>query len=180
MDNTNKITVWFSTDGKLSISFNADDVKEANKLYPEAEALFRKMVALKNELGLVIVKSGGFPPKKEKEWTGNKCPKDGGRLYQATTATGKKMIKCENSKWNPLTKSASGCNYIEWINDEQKKFEKEVQTVVKEVGGVRMITQAQINLIEKLQGEGRISELVVAKDLTMEKAKELISSSINK
>lgn len=180
MDNTNKITVWFSTDGKLSISFNADDVKEANKLYPEAETLFKKMVALKNELGLVIPSRGGFPPKKEKEWTGNTCPKDKGRLYQATTATGKKMIKCENSKWNPLTKSASGCDYIEWVNDgqdSQKKFEGEVQAAAN---GEKMATPAQVNLIIKLQGEGRLSELVEVKKLTMAEASSLIKSSINK
>ena len=47
-------------------------------------------------------------------------------------------------------------------------------------GGVKMVTPAQINLITKLQGEGRISEMIVAKDLTLDKAKELISSSINK
>ncbi len=181
MDTNNKITVWFSTDGKLSVSFNAQDVKEANTLYEDTEKIFRKMVALKNELGLVIVR-GGFPPKKpaEKEWTGNKCPKDQGRLYSATTATGKKMIKCENSKWNPVTKSASGCDYIEWVNDSQKKFEDEVGAVAQSPTGVKMVTLAQINLIKKLQEEGRISELIVAKDLTLEKAKELIASSIKK
>ena len=183
MENNSKITCWFSTDGKLSVSFNAQDVKEADTLYKDAEALFRKMVALKNELGLVIASKGGFPPKKlaEKEWTGEKCPKDGGRLYKATTATGKKMIKCENSKWNAVTKQNIGCNFIEWIEDDlQKKFEQEVRTVVQEVDGVKMATLAQINLIKKLQGEGRISELIIAKDLTLDKAKELISSSINK
>lgn len=181
MENIKNIQVFLSTDGKLTISYGAENIKEADAQFNEATALFKKMNALMNELGLKPQR-GGFPPKKEveKSWTGVKCPKDQGRLYSATTATGKKMIKCENSKWNSLTKSASGCDYIEWINDSQRKFEDEVGAVAQPSTGAKMVTPAQINLITKLQGEGRISELIVAKDLTLDKAKELISSSINK
>ena len=184
MENIKNIQVFLSTDGKLTISYGAENIKEADAQFSEATALFKKMNALMNELGLKPQR-GGFPPKKEKEWTGVKCPKDQGRLYSATTSTGKKMIKCENSKWNSLTKSASGCDYIEWVNDNQTtsqaKFEKDMGAVAQpSTGGVKMVTPAQINLITKLQGEGRISEMIIAKDLTLDKAKELISSSINK
>ena len=37
--------------------------------------------------------SGGGFPKKEKEWTGEKCPKDGGRLYHIVTKTNAVGIK---------------------------------------------------------------------------------------
>lgn len=52
--------------------------------------------------------------KADKAWTGEQCPQDGGRLYKMITKTGKTMIKCENQKWDPKTKKASGCDYVEW------------------------------------------------------------------
>jgi hypothetical protein len=54
---------------------------------------------------------GGFP-KKEKDFTGETCPNDGGRLYKMTTKTGKTMVKCENSKYDFNTKTASGCDFV--------------------------------------------------------------------
>lgn len=57
---------------------------------------------------------GAGAVKKDKEWTGDKCPKDGGRLHHMVTKTGKDMLKCENSKYDFATKTSSGCDYIGW------------------------------------------------------------------
>ena len=57
------------------------------------------------------------PPyvKKEKDYiTDRVCPQDGGKLYKLLTKTGKTMIKCDNSKWDFTTKTASGCDFVEW------------------------------------------------------------------
>jgi ssDNA-binding Zn-finger/Zn-ribbon topoisomerase 1 len=45
-----------------------------------------------------------------------KCPKCGSPLVLSFTRFGKKMKKCSTSVWDPATKTASGCDYIEWIN----------------------------------------------------------------
>lgn len=45
-----------------------------------------------------------------------KCPKCGAPLVLAVTRFGKKMKKCSTSSWDKETRTASGCDYIEWIN----------------------------------------------------------------
>ena len=45
-----------------------------------------------------------------------KCPKCGSPLVLQITRFGKKMKKCSTSKWDSATKTASGCDFIEWIN----------------------------------------------------------------
>jgi hypothetical protein len=65
--------------------------------------------------------------KKEKEWTGDKCPQDGGRLYHIKTSTGKDMCKCENGKYDFKTKTASGCDFVAWglnLADAKKRQEE--------------------------------------------------------
>lgn len=47
---------------------------------------------------------------------GRLCTIDGGRLIKTTTKAGKKMIKCENNKWDALQKKSIGCTFIEWEN----------------------------------------------------------------
>lgn len=46
-----------------------------------------------------------------------KCPKCGEPLVLAVTRFGKKMKKCSTSGWDAATKSPTGCDYIEWINN---------------------------------------------------------------
>ena len=68
--------------------------------------------------------------KKEKVYVeGRTCPKCGSKLIEATTKTGKKMIKCETNTWNAVTKQAEGCDFIEWGSDTLKpkiEIKKEV------------------------------------------------------
>lgn len=48
-----------------------------------------------------------------------KCPKCGSPLVLNMTKFGKKMKKCSTNVWNPETKQAEGCDYVEWINNSQ-------------------------------------------------------------
>lgn len=45
-----------------------------------------------------------------------KCPKCGSPLVLAVTRFGKKMKKCSTGGWDKITRTATGCDYIEWIN----------------------------------------------------------------
>jgi len=45
-----------------------------------------------------------------------KCPKCGAPLVLAVSRFGKKMKKCSTGGWDSKTKTATGCDYIEWIN----------------------------------------------------------------
>ena len=44
------------------------------------------------------------------------CPKCGSKLVLYTSASGKKLKKCSTSKWDPQTRTASGCDYTMWMN----------------------------------------------------------------
>ncbi|NCN06871.1 MAG: hypothetical protein GW946_03450 [Candidatus Pacebacteria bacterium] len=45
-----------------------------------------------------------------------KCPKCNAPLVLQITRFGKKMKKCSTNTWDPTTKTASGCDFVEWIN----------------------------------------------------------------
>jgi len=45
-----------------------------------------------------------------------KCPKCGNPLVLQVTRFGKKMKKCSTGGWDKETKTATGCDYVEWIN----------------------------------------------------------------
>lgn len=53
-----------------------------------------------------------------------KCPKCGSPLVLQVTRFGKKMKKCSTNVWDPTTKSASGCDYVEWINGTTEKTDE--------------------------------------------------------
>lgn len=44
-----------------------------------------------------------------------KCPKCGSPLVMTMTRFNKKMKKCSTATWDPKTKTAGGCDFIEWI-----------------------------------------------------------------
>lgn len=45
-----------------------------------------------------------------------KCPKCSAPLVMAATKFGKKMKRCSTNKWDPKTRSATGCDYVEWLS----------------------------------------------------------------
>lgn len=90
----------------------------------KASELIKKMEALENTYFIpkgytaLAQNNSKFPPKKEKEYIeGRVCPTDGGRLVKPAEGS-KAPIKCENNKWNPTTKKAYGCEFIEWQNNK--------------------------------------------------------------
>ena len=52
-------------------------------------------------------------PKAIETVEGKTCPKCGSPLIYFE-AKGKKNIKCSTSKWDYITKTSSGCDYVEW------------------------------------------------------------------
>lgn len=54
-----------------------------------------------------------------------KCPKCGSPLILTVTRFGKKMKKCSTNVWNPETKTAEGCDYIEWINGTTEELNED-------------------------------------------------------
>ncbi len=53
-----------------------------------------------------------------------KCPKCGNPLVIQFTRFGKKMKKCSTGGWDKETKTATGCDYIEWINATTEKLDE--------------------------------------------------------
>lgn len=54
-----------------------------------------------------------------------KCPKCGSPLVLVVTRFGKKMKKCTTNVWNPETKKAEGCDFIEWINGTTEELDED-------------------------------------------------------
>lgn len=54
-----------------------------------------------------------------------KCPKCGSSLVLVTTRFGKKMKKCSTNTWNKETKTAEGCDFIEWINGTTEELDED-------------------------------------------------------
>jgi len=110
----NSATFSITTLGGFNVLFTIreDDIKATKNLVSLVVAVDKHFT----EIGFKPqVKSfgGGFP-KKEKEYTGDVCPKDGGKLYHILTSTGKDMCKCENGKYDFKTKTSSGCDFVAW------------------------------------------------------------------
>ena len=53
-----------------------------------------------------------------------KCPKCNAPLILTTTRFGKRMKKCSTSTWDPKTKTAGGCDYIEWLKGTTEELDE--------------------------------------------------------
>jgi len=71
--------------------------------------------------GCEYVKWLEVPPEELDE----KCPKCGSPLVMQTTRFGKKMKKCSTNQWDPETKKATGCDYVEWINGTKEELDED-------------------------------------------------------
>jgi ssDNA-binding Zn-finger/Zn-ribbon topoisomerase 1 len=60
----------------------------------------------------------------EPEKLDEKCPKCGSPLVIQFTRFGKKMKKCSTGSWDKATKSAVGCDFVEWINGTTEKLDE--------------------------------------------------------
>lgn len=71
--------------------------------------------------GCAYVKWLETPPQELEE----ACPKCGSPLVLQTTRFGKKMKKCSTNKWDPESKTASGCDFVEWINGTKEELDED-------------------------------------------------------
>ena len=46
--------------------------------------------------------------------TNEVCPKCSSSLEEFTTKTGKSGLRCSTNSWDPVTKTATGCDYVKW------------------------------------------------------------------
>ncbi|MBW7960285.1 topoisomerase DNA-binding C4 zinc finger domain-containing protein [Patescibacteria group bacterium] len=53
------------------------------------------------------------------------CPKCGAPLIMTVTRFGKKMKKCSTATWDSKTKTAGGCDFIEWIKGMSETLEED-------------------------------------------------------
>jgi len=53
-----------------------------------------------------------------------KCPKCSAPLIMVVTRFGKKMKKCSTNKWDPKTKTASGCDFFEWVKAKVEELDE--------------------------------------------------------
>ena len=61
----------------------------------------------------------------EPETLDEKCPKCGAPLLLTTTRFGKRMKKCSTNSWDPKTRTASGCDYVEWIKGTTEELKED-------------------------------------------------------
>lgn len=62
---------------------------------------------------------GSKYPKKEIEYVPNRaCPICQNKLIYSTTQAGKKFIKCSTNKYDFQAKKATGCSYIDWMDNQ--------------------------------------------------------------
>lgn len=54
----------------------------------------------------------------KKETLDEVCPRCGEKLVLQTLSSGKKLKKCSTAGWDRETKSATGCAYVQWLNDK--------------------------------------------------------------
>lgn len=73
--------------------------------------------------GYTPQKKGGSYQKPVDYVEGKSCPKCGGRLIKKTKKDGSPFHQCENRKWNATTKEATGCSFIDWLEDKNESFD---------------------------------------------------------
>ena len=56
------------------------------------------------------------------------CPKCGSPLVLQVTRFGKKMKKCSTGGWDKTTKSATGCDYVEWLGSTTQELDETCPT----------------------------------------------------
>ncbi len=61
----------------------------------------------------------------EPETLDEKCPKCGSPLLLVVTRFGKKMKKCSTNKWDPETKTASGCDHVEFLGTTIEELDED-------------------------------------------------------
>ncbi len=54
-----------------------------------------------------------------------KCPKCGSPVVMVTTKFGKKLKRCSTNKWDPQTRTSSGCDFVEWVKGTTEQLDED-------------------------------------------------------
>lgn len=106
---------------------------------PKCGSKLSDVITTKSGKKLQRCSAGTFDPDKKKtegcifvkwlpvepETLEEKCPKCGSPLLLVVTRFGKKMKKCSTNSWDPKTRQASGCDYVEWINGTSENLDED-------------------------------------------------------
>jgi hypothetical protein len=117
MNNLNELP-----EAPASVTYSIESKNGFNALFTIREltglALIEKMGAIESKLLDLGYKPQvkGFAKKEKVYVEGKMCPKCKGRLVEMISKAGKKYHKCENGKWNSFTKTAEGCNFVDWLD----------------------------------------------------------------
>ena len=101
----------------------------AGELFEEMDAIEQGLVdkGYKSKEG--PVKSGGGKTNKfqfsKQEPVGDGCPKCGAPLSEIE-AKGRPAVRCSTNKWDPETKTASGCDYFAYADEQATTAQKKV------------------------------------------------------
>ena len=119
---------------EVLVSVRADTRDKALTIMSETEELLKvgSYTPINRNTGRAVER-GPVPPRMQEAAAGvgqaiaaqndlGPCPKCGMPLVEATTKTGKRNIKCTTNKWDFKTKSATGCDYIKWLDDGQSSM----------------------------------------------------------
>lgn len=71
--------------------------------------------------GCPYVKWFDVPPKELDE----KCPKCGSALLLVVTRFGKRLKRCSTNKWDPETRTSSGCDFVEWVKGTNEDLDED-------------------------------------------------------
>ena len=71
--------------------------------------------------GCPYVKWFDVPPKELDE----KCPKCGSLLLSVVTRFGKRLKRCSTNKWDPETRTSSGCDFVEWVKGTSEGLDED-------------------------------------------------------
>lgn len=116
-----------------------DEKKTEKEICPKCGAPLGEVVETKSGKKLQRCSAGSWNPETRQnegcdfvKWLAveptaleEKCPKCGAPLLLVTTRMGKKMKKCSTATWDPKTKTAGGCDYVEWLKGVTQELDEE-------------------------------------------------------
>ncbi len=112
--------------------------KKENELCPKCGSALTEIQTTKNGKRLQRCSAGNWNPEThevdgcnyikwlpiEPQVLEEKCPKCGASLLLTVTRFGKRMKKCSTNTWDPKTKTASGCDYVEWLKGTTEELDE--------------------------------------------------------
>lgn len=119
--NDSEMPVVMFTNYKRTDGFEVSLTLRGTNVSTVATELNKSIETIKANGGTPVSRqSKGYPPKVVDYVVGRVCPLDGGKLINPPVGTNR-PIKCENGKYDFITKTTSGCTFTEWANTANKE-----------------------------------------------------------